>query len=407
LIDRHPGRENQAFKPLSNPEKFINIIKNQGILARVMQARICPCVRPNGSANVYCKLCGGDGAVFGFQRRLIAVDEDSLVDWELPIVYPFRVPIIDVLKVQKVREPECGGIVEYNVDSFSHTQINISEKNPIPGQSNLPLHYELMRVTYWFDRFTYLDEVVAVDGVLNILTCSGPVYDDAYKTSNYRGVTGDIAVVDRVHSIANNHDYTHFTFRKNQIYVSIQVGEPPLMPGDIRVSYYYCPATTVLPGDVMTQTMKSLNWSADLVSGTSKVSLEPWYEIAQGDIITFLTPTLYQTEVIVHNTGLDRLREFDISDVSDDIIDEDGVIYHRKSDFVLKNFRDLAWIGTQPAQGKKFSCRYGYHPTFIVYEDNAQSNVLENKLFPSTVSVRAWAKTLNRDLSQMPNMVYS
>lgn len=410
MIDRHVGRANPPFIPVSNPEKFISLIKNHGVLSRVMQARTCPCIKDSGSPSMYCTLCRGDGIIYSFQRKLLQEDEDSERSWDGATVNPFRVPIIQPLKVETMREPERGGIEQYIIDSFNDTEIAISVNQTLYQSPALPKHFEKMRVSYYFDRYNHVeDEIATVDAATSTLTMPGTRWDDGHRTGNVKNVSGDITIVERVHSIANDHDYTNFWFRKNQIYVTVGVGEPPLVQDDIIVSYYYCPCTLTLPAELLTRLDKSLNFAADLTSGTVRIAFEPWYEIGQGDIITFLSATLYTNELLRHNEDLDKLREFDINTIVDDIVDEDGVYYRQGVDFQLKNFRDIHWLagGNQPDSQKRISVRYGYRPTFIVFEENPQPSSLENKQYPPLVTAKLWSKTLNKDIQQMANPLYA
>lgn len=412
MIDTHKGRANPPFVPKSDPEKYISLINNHGVLSRVMQARKCPCVQPNGSPSMYCTLCNGDGMVYGFQRKLLQPDEDTGDrDWvsryddprmEIKI-YPFRIPILQPVKAERMLPPEQGGITEYDIVAFDSTSITIRKKDV---NDELPLHYQKMRVTYYFDRYDYVqDEIVSVDAANNILTTKKTRYDDGHRTGNVQNVHGDITIVERVYNTVTLHEYTSYTFRKNNIYVTLNPGDPPLVDGEIAVTYYYCPPTKTLPADPMTR-MEMEKYDTDMRSGNVRIAFEPWYEVGQGDLITFLTMVLYKQEVLVHNNNIDKLMEFDVANIDDEILDEDGVKYRKDVDFILTNFRDIRWVGAQPAPGKKISVRYGYYPTYVVFQDDPIANSLENKIFPYIVTAKLWQKTLHRDIRQIQNPEY-
>jgi len=408
MIDRHLGRQTPLFQYISNPEKFISLINKYGILARVMQAIKCPCVQENGSPSMYCNICNGDGFYYRFQRKLLQIDEDTEErDWinrfddnrtEM-YIYPFRIPILEPVKVERLSEPELGGIVEYDIVEFDSTKIKIQRKNPT---DRFPLHYEKMRVSYYFDRFEKVEnELVEVDSQNNILTTKGTLYlKERYSFSNIYNIHGDITIVNEIKHIDYNHVYTNFKFNRNKIYVQIGNNEPPLEQDKISVSYYYAPPVKVVPADFSIQ-VDYEKFNTSLRTGNIRIALEPWFEIAQGDIITLLTYFYYDTDVITHRSNIDTLSKFGVVKLDDEIIDQNNNRYRLNIDYILYDFNKILWIGNQPQNGVKFSIRYSYNPSFIVFQDEPIFNNLTNKSFPVVVYARFWNQTLQRDLMKI------
>ncbi len=393
MKDRHLGRQTPAFNIEGRPETFIAMIQRHGVLSRIMRARKCPCLASTGSPNVFCNICRGDGMVFDFQRKCLQPDEDSDINPDGSVVYPFRVPLIEPLTVERLLPPEQGGITRYNIDSYTDKEIRIS------GEPR-PLQYEKMRVSYYFDRFEYSqDELAEVNPNTKTLTVAGTKFDDGYRSSNYFGIHGDIVIVDRIYDTSKGHEFKQFHFRKNQIYLSD--GEPEPTPGKTLVSYYYVPPARVLTADITSRQDKNEKWTSDIPQGDCRIAIEPWYELGEGDLITLLSPTIFKNDVIIHNAAMDKLFEFDVGRVDDLIFDQEGNRYYHGQDFILRNFRDLVWIGKQPAPGKRISVRYGYHPTFVVFIDNPMPNTLENKQYPQTVNAKLWAKTMAKDTEML------
>ena len=349
--------------------------------------------------------------LYSFQRKLLQVDEDTGErDWvreytdprdEIKI-YPFRVPVLQPIRAERLLPPEQGGILEYDIPTFDDTSITIRKKKPT---DELPLHWMKIRVSYYFDRFNKVEnEIVDVDTENNILTTAATRYNDGHRSSNVQNVHGDIAIVMKIYNTDTLHEYTSYTFRKNKIYITLRVTDPPLEEGKIAVSYYYCPPTKVLPADPAMR-LEIDKFETELKSGSVRIAFEPWYEIGQGDMITFLTSIYFKNEIIVHNNNIDKLMEFDVAKIDDEIIDEDGERYRNGVDFILANFRDVRWV-RQPAPGKKISVRYGYYPTYIVFQDEPIVNTLENQIYPYIVQAKLWTKTLNRDIQRITSTVY-
>ena len=398
-IDRHVGRGSPTFVVEGNPDSFIRLIKQHGVLSRVCRARKCPCVTVSGSPNIYCKLCKGDGFVYDFQRKFLQADEDSDVKSDRSLVLPFRVPILEPLSVEKLLPPEQGGIVDYNIDSFDAFGIKISA----PSGKTLPHHFNKMRVSYFFDRYSYVNEErVIVNSTLRTLTTVKTLFDDEHRTSNFQNAHGDITIINKIVSASTGFEYKDYSFRKNVII--LRESDPIPQENDILVDYFFAPATKILPSDLNNQERKGEKWESALQQGAVKIGLEPWYELSQGDLITFLVPELFREEIIVHSShSMDNIFEFDVSRVHDEIFDEDGRKYRINIDYILQPYRNIVWIGSQPNPGKKISIRYGYHPTYIIFEDNPQPNALENKQYPVTVLGKSWSKIDKDGVAKLRN----
>jgi len=392
MEDRHLGRNSPTFTLEGHPEKFNNLIAFHGMLARIMRARKCPCKGSTGSPEIFCKLCKGDGLIYDFQRKFLQADEDSDVRGQANIVYPFRVPIIDVVKVERLLPEEQGGIVKYNISSFDTESIIISA----PTGKPLPKHYEKMRVSYYFDRLTRITgEQVNVNAATRTLTTNETLYDGEHRFGNAGAIHGDIIIVDRVYHSETGFDFTDYTFNKRSIYLSQTDPEPEA--GKILVDYFYAPPARVLPADLDLRQDQE-NFSTNLTSGTTRIGVDSWWDLSPGDLITLLPIELYKDEVLAHsNHGLDKLTEFDVCDIDDIIFDEDGLEYRKNTDFILRDYHNIDWIGNQPNYGKNISVRYAYRPTYSIFQEVPIPNAMENKKFPKTFYAHYYNKTLQKE----------
>ena len=399
--DRHLGRDRPAFKVEGDPDKFIELLKRHGMLARLLRARRCACISLTGSPRMACTACGGEGEIYDYQRKLLQSDEDSDVRGDRNVVRPFRVPILEPISVERLLPEEQGGIKKYGITSFDSNNIFI-EGSP------LPFHFHKMRVSYYFDRYDrVLSDPVEVNINTKVLTTTLTLFDGQHTIGNVDAAHGDLTLVTRVYDSQLDHTFTDFTFRKNQIILA--TGEPVPTPGFVEVDYFFAPPAPVLPSDIETMREKA-TWTHVLESGTVRMSMEPWYELSEGDLVTFLTSDFYRDEVIEHNsTGIDNLAEFDIFRVEDEIYDEDGGRFRKGIDFDLRPFRSLVWLatGTQPNAGKRISVRYGYRPTFRIWRDNPTPNNLENKKYPKTFMGKRYMRARDKDVGLAKNVEYA
>lgn len=390
MIDRHIGRAQPTFDITGVPDKYISLITRRGTLARIMRARKCPCLTQTGSPNIFCEMCRGDGYIFDFQRKLLQIDEDSEVFGDRTIIHPFRIPVLEPVSVERLLYTKQDDIKKYTIESFDSQSIKISG-NP------LPFHWHKMRVSYYFDRYnSEKSDIVGVDPATKTLITTKTKYNARHRVGNVENVHGDITIITRIYDRQLNHEFKNYTFRKNV--VQLTNSEPTPTPGMVEMDYFYAPPAFVLTSDIDTIDDKE-RWMSSMSSGNVRMSVEPWFELSEGDLITLLATEFFRDTITVHSSvGIDKLHEFDISKIDDEIIDEDGVKYRKGIDFYLRPFRDIIWIGNQPDAGKKISIRFGYHPTFTFFMNNPIPNKLENKGYPITFFAKYFSMTLAKDI---------
>jgi hypothetical protein len=309
------------------------------------------------------------------------------------------VPVLEPLSVERVIAPEQNNIKKYTIDSFGPNSIVISG-NP------LPYHWQKLRVSYYFDRYdSVIADLVDVDVNAKTLTTTQTLFDGKTLYGNVDDVHGDITIIEKIKNRVTGYEYENYTFQRNQI--QIGAGEPELVPDQIEVDYYYAPPARVLPMDLDTRNDKE-SWTSILQSGNIRMGVEPWYELAEGDLITFMTSEFVKQFIIKHNgaTGEDRINEFDVARLDDEIIDEDGHKYFKGRDYYLKPFRNIVWIGQQPGNGKAMSVKFVYRPTFTIFLDNPVPNNMENKKYPRTFNGKYFNMFKPKDIERSRNPEY-
>jgi len=399
-IDRNLGRANPPFSPTADPDTFERLIANHGILARILQSRKCPCAgKTGGYPNMYCKLCKGDGYIYTFQRRMLQTDENSPVLDNSQVVHPYRVPLLEPLKVERVLSPDQGGIINVPIAGFDDRQIYLDGTN----KEILPLHYERRRVSYYFDRFNYVKkDTVKVSPINpNLLYVTQTLFDDQYRTGNPMQASGDVTVVKRVFD-QTGYEWSVKSFQKQEI--ELEPGQKVPVQGQVFAEYYYAPAEKVLATD-MDSTDENEKWTTNITSGQTRIALQARWEIGQGDLITFLVPEIFKDEVLGHSgAAFDQLMEFDVSRVTADILAEDGQTYVQGEDFIFRPFHRIQWIGSrQPQADQTIAVRYAYRPTYILFMDNPAPNTLDNKQFPKVFMAKWYTRLLQKDLEKAPN----
>jgi hypothetical protein len=379
------GQDN-SLVVFGNPESFKKLIKNHGQLAKIKQSNPCPCIgKNNGSPDIYCSLCKGDGLIFSYQRRFLVTDEDSRSYGNK--LYPYWVPVVEVIKAQNVTSEIQGGIEDLEIESFNDTEIVLT---------GTVSHTQRKRVTYNFDGWTHVESEKLDIDITNgyMYVTSGTVFNAQYQSSNPLNAVSDIAQINKIWNIDSGKEITVYTVENNVI-----ATKEPLVVDKMYIDYYYSDLTQVITADIMTKNNSEV-WSHEVASGEVRIALYPFWEISRGDIIMLAATVLYKTELIKHLKTMDKLWEIEIFDLNDTIIDEDGTIYNISTDYILQG-RHIRWIGNKPSDEKIISVRYGYKPSFIVFEDNPQPNNLENKQYPKIVFAKSWSKISKNDIAKI------
>lgn len=371
-----------------NPDSFNKLINNHGQLAKIKQSLACPCVGKNhGSPDMYCDVCGGDGYVYIYQRDFFVSDENSNTCDNK--VFPYWQPIRSVKSVQTITSDIQGGAVNYTVESFDDTSITLTES---------PCPHVKKRVSYYFDGWTYVEkEKLVVDAANKLLYAEGTRYDAGQQSSNPLDAFADIAEVVRIWNDETGEELNQYEYNGKTISTNQSISDPDNM----YIEYYYADLTKVINTEQENKN-DSETFTHDLQSGMCKMAFYPYIELTRGDIITLPSTVLYKNEQIrVGNKGIDRLWEMEPYSLNNIIFDDDGNKYYENTDYILQG-RYIKWISeNKPSYNKTISVRYGYKPSYIVFEDNPVPNNLENKRYPITVVAKSWSKISKDDVKKL------
>ncbi|HQO40452.1 MAG TPA: hypothetical protein PK986_08280, partial [Spirochaetota bacterium] len=274
-----------ALSVKGNPESFQSLIRNHGLLVKIKQAIACSCLATNnGSPDIYCRICNGDGYVYTYQKRFMVVDENSPV--RCGKIYPFWTPIESVVKVQNVTSEIQGGITNLTVESFTDTEITVAEEI-VP--------YEQRRVTYTFDGWTYVEsEQLVVDELNGLMYANGTIFDAGYQSSNPINAYADIAKVERIWNIDTGVEITNYTIDGNSIHTA-----ETIVANKMYMEYYYADLTQAIPNDIVTRDDNEV-FTRMLASGETRMAFYPFWDISKGDLITLSAVVLWKNELLTH-----------------------------------------------------------------------------------------------------------
>jgi hypothetical protein len=370
-FDAHPGREKPVFAINGRPQEVIQALTVHGLLVSVQTGRPCPCGEdPN------CTLCGGLGRLYGFQREFLAADEDARYVGD-GTVEVFRRPLTRPVSVERVISPQQGGLRRYGIVDYDDGSITIDG-------ADMPRHWQKLRVTHYYDRYErVLGERPDVNEEARTVSAVGTRHDGRYEDGNTFEAHADIAEVLSV----RHEDGREYRVRGRSVNVLHLDGTgPPLEKGRVILDYLRVPLTKSSINDI-SDIHQTDGWSHDLESGDLTFQLEPWYEVADGDVIVIRSQER-RADTVMPAAPIMHLPEFEITD-ADDVIDEDGNSYGLGNDFIILG-RQLRWTGDRPDSGKRCSIRFGYRPAYVAHRGPIAPNTSERRRFQISVTCRAW-----------------
>lgn len=397
MIDQNVGRNSFPIRPKVNPQRFTQLINNQGTFARIMRSKSCPCIGTNyGTPDIHCNLCKGEGLLYDYQREITIVDDKCVaVENKSNKAYVYYTPMLKPIKFQLLSGKSQFGIVDLKVLDFDANSITIEGE----------LYDEdRIRGSYVVDRFSFTEsEELKVIPNTSILYVTKLIADDSYNSSNSLQSKGDITKVVKVWQTDNpGIEYEIEKFYKNQIILK----NPPsnVTDGFLSASYYYAPVVKVLHRDLESSNEKD-KIGQDLPMGTVFFSVDGYWELAEGDLITLTVTEYFKNQVVSRGaTGKDELWEFDVTRIVDDIVAQDGSIYKKDTDFHLEGYRTIVWHSNAPALGKVYTVRYAYNPTYIIFRQQPSPNALQNKVFPKGFYAHVFSKFNRVSTQSAPNM---
>jgi hypothetical protein len=366
-------------------------IERQGQLVRHIQAKKCPCIK-NGQPSLQCVLCNAKGYILDWQTEYEVLEENS--PHEGITVSPFYTPVKAVRKVQRWLHSIQGGNVFYDIAAFNATTITLVDNG------ELARRHEPIKATYRYElQTTVVNDPVICDGTATVKTTLTEI-DTTGDTSNPYEVHGDLYSVSRVKNLTTGVTYTVAGFKKQSIYLTLGANPAPLVTDSVVADYKFTPPFRIIMGRIEIKNAIS-KWGEDLKQGDQECMFAGGYHVKRGNIVTPLTTVFTESALVTRGAGaFDELAQFDVFEIIGNIIDVDGVTYVLSTDFVLKNYNELTWLGShKPAAGKGYTVVYNYHPSYMVYREEAGKNQAEDKRYPQEFLVRLFGKFTTRDLA--------
>jgi len=352
-------------------DNYEALIERHGQWVRWLQAIRCSCTLKNGRPDIQCRLCGGEGWQYRFQKTIeetlsLLVMDDVVV--ELPESYSGAT----VLEAHDYK----GGLFK-EVGRYGRFVRLSGARTPAKGERlDLAIVKPLVKK---LDRSiaTYLGNgCFSLDG-LSVVGAAGIAAD---KETN-----ADIVTIGALRNETIDVDYPVSMTRRNLAFSAV-ANDPNTGDAVVAMDVEYIePAFFVVTGQ---QYRESDARFLEMAQGDASMSFPESYKVGEGDIVTLLSATQVGKRIISHGSGdIDALPEFYISSIP--AIESGATIYLPNVDYMLWGTNKIRWLGTKrPAIGAAYFVFYEFNPTYRVVKEFPNVRSGENQNLPRRVALK-------------------
>lgn len=377
-------------------DNYEALIDRHGQFVRWRVAEKCSCVKPiTMQPDIHCKICGGRGYNYTFQKTMVTYQTVMLNDEE---------------GFLKISDAECDGrqlleVYDMNGNKYlsaeklgSFIYLNV-EKVPQKGTYFTVVTRESL--------INHLDSAVAEkNNQSTYYTVPGLENSKSNIDGVYYSVPSDIISIGKIIDGAGI-EYVAKEFRLNKFLIEPTKNEetqeeiPITEPITVENVEYLKPFTFV----VLSQNFSKTDAKAvEEVNGDAICSFPYGCDVANDDILTVLTGTYTNKEVISRTKiDTDTLGVYFVYDVVSckGIVDGEEIEYIEGKDFVLVDTNKIKWLATSenaPMFGESYSITYHVLPTYRATKQIPQLRTSEDQRFPKKVVLKlfnAYAEKTN------------
>lgn len=375
-------------------DNYEALIERHGQWIRWQIANKCSCVKDGMQPDIHCKLCGGLGYQYTFQKDnlvyetvmindtsgIISISDDNK-DAALIEVYDFtgkrytNAEKLDCFITLNEPAPQKGTYIVIVMRKLSVKKIEIAETIK---QNDLG----------YFQIKGLRSKKPNIEGL-------------------YYDAPGDVLSIGKIKDAAGL-EYEPKEFRldmfriephteENEVDGETVVTEIPITEPVICEDVTYMPPYIFA---LLNQNISKADAQAMVdVQGDAVVTFPYGCDVAQDDVLTVLAGSNTQKDVIVRTSyKTDTLGSYFVKEiVSITGIDAEGkpITYKQGVDYILVDTNKIKWLETDnsnyPEEGEPYSVVYHYLPTYRVVKEIPQLRTSENQRFPKKAVVKIYS----------------
>lgn len=372
-------------------DNYCALIERHGQWIRWRTASKCSCVRlPSMQPDIHCKVCGGRGYTYSFQKDQIVFES---------VMQGGNGGPLEVSEENK----ECELVRVYDFDGFTYenaekfgrfVDLNSSHRAEKGVYFNVIMRRKTVRT---------LEKAVAVKGENGFYTVPGLKSSKSNIDGVYYDSAADIVSIGKI-TDADGREYTPEEFRLDTFVIRKQTAVEENEDGEkITVELPIAEPVTVenveyVPPFIFALLSQNLS-KADVqavadVQGDAVLTFPYECDVADDDVITVLAGGYTSKEVVVRTDfETDTLGVYFVKSVAECSGIENGkrIEYRQGRDFVLVGTNKIKWLDTaehSPEAGEGYSVTYTVFPTYRVVKQIPQLRTSENQRFPKKAVVK-------------------
>ena len=379
---------NSPVKLSFTKDNYEALIERHGQWIRWRVASKCSCTNNNSmQPDVHCKICGGRGFTYSFQKSQVVFDIQPMLNTSEKILQVSErfsdCELVEVYDYNGTRYPDAEKIDNY-------IYLNTTEKLEKNAYYTIIMRQAITKT---------LASATAVKGNMGYYTVPGLTTGKPSTDGVYYSVASDIIGIGKITDGAGI-EYTPTEFRLNQFRiepttktdeetgetVEVEITEPVTVE-DIS---YIPPFVFAL----LSQNLSKADVQAVVDNQGDAVCSFPYgCDVAQDDVLTCLTGSYVNKEVqIRQDYETDTLGVYFVYDVISCTGIIDGVLteYKEGTDFILVGTNKIKWLesGNYPEPGDTYSISYHVLPTYKVVKEIPMIRTSENQRLPKKCVVK-------------------
>lgn len=369
-------------------DNYEALIDRHGQWVRWRIANKCSCVQPSSmQPDIHCKICGGSGYSYTFQKNQIVTEIVMIKDVKNKIIeISEENKDCELIEVYDIKGKRYYGAVKYN----NYIHLNTTEELTKGVYFTVVLNKELEHI---------LPLAMAVKNEMGYYTISGLTVGKENIDGVYYNVCGDIESIGQIID-SNGIIYEPKEYRLNQFRIEpITDEEGEVIPIAEPVTAYnikYMPPFTFA---LLNQNLSKADAQMMVdVQGDAVVTFPYSCDVSNDDIITVLAGYYTQKEVMIRSGYItDTLGVYFVYDIISCTgkINDEIIEYKEGIDFILVENNKIKWLETEnsnyPDEGETYSITYHVLPTYKVVKQIPQLRTSENQRFPKKAIVKLFS----------------
>lgn len=356
-------------------ENYEALIDRHGQWVRWRVATKCPCAT-KGSPDIHCRICGGRGYTYSFQKNKIVTQTVMCVD--------------------------SSGVIELDseYESCNLKRVYDSNGNEYPNAEKQGL-YLLLNSSELPIKGSYVTAVMT-DAILHTVESADceKIGAGYYRVKGlrsaktnieglYHSVPGDIESIGKIID-ANGVEYTAKELRQDTFYIEptldedeeeIEIAEPLTVQ---NVSYL--PPFLFV---ILSQNLKEADENLVQKLNGDAVLTFPWNcDVSNDDVITVLSGTYTQKDIVKKkDADYDVIEAYFVDEIVSCVGTERE--YVPGTDFILCGANYIKWLCDDcPEDGENYSITYRVFPTYKVVQNIPQIRTSENQRMPKKAVIK-------------------